>query len=192
MERSDITQKVIKKLREDNENNYCFDCVSPDPEYASVTFGIFLCSRCAQAHSSIHPFTEILKLVEDKTWTSQHLRHMAAGGNSALREYFTLYSFNHLTPIETKYRSKAAHYYKKRLTVISEGKIFEAGILRPEEGLKQVDENVKIDSKDQKTQKKKHTGIRRVYDSAMDMTISTKDFAISLVRPALNTIEETA
>jgi len=60
---------------------------------------------------------------------------MTAGGNSTLREYFKLYNFNHLTLIETKYKSKAAHYYKKRLDVISEGKSYEAGILAPEEGI---------------------------------------------------------
>ncbi|CAG9313374.1 unnamed protein product [Blepharisma stoltei] len=189
MEGSDIPQKVFKKLKEDDENNYCFDCISPDPEYASITYGIFICSKCAQAHSSIHPFTEIIKLLRDKTWTPQHLKHMTAGGNSTLKDYFNIYGFNHLTRIEIKYNSKAAHYYRKRLCVISQGKNFEPGVLEVEEGKKIIDENMDFEGK--KVEKVKHTGIRGIYDFTMDLTMDTGSFAFGLVKPVLKTAENT-
>jgi len=124
---------------------------------------------------------------------------MSAGGNSTLREYFSIYGFNHLTPIEKKYRSKAAHYYKKRLDVISDGKTFDAGILKPDEGVKPADETFEMETSESKkidknTKKEHitHTGIRGLFDSAMSATKSTGGFAIGLVQPAINTIEEAA
>ncbi|CAG9332466.1 unnamed protein product [Blepharisma stoltei] len=50
MESPEITSEVFQKLQQDSENLYCFDCGSPNADYASTNHGIFLCSQCAGNH----------------------------------------------------------------------------------------------------------------------------------------------
>lgn len=46
---------VITRLKEDPANNYCFDCSRNDPQYVSITHGIFLCQNCAANHKVFGP-----------------------------------------------------------------------------------------------------------------------------------------
>lgn len=56
---SDINIQVFEKLREDLENNHCFDCEMPDPTHASIDYGTFLCPQCAKTHLNLFPNSQI-------------------------------------------------------------------------------------------------------------------------------------
>ena len=46
-----VQERVMKKLMEEEHNQFCFDCGWGNPEYVSINNGIFLCFNCA---TSIH------------------------------------------------------------------------------------------------------------------------------------------
>lgn len=43
-------KEAIKRLVLHDGNNECAECLSPEPGYASLSFGIFLCPVCAKLH----------------------------------------------------------------------------------------------------------------------------------------------
>ena len=38
---------LLEKLLKKEENRYCADCRRKSPSWASMTFGIFMCIKCA-------------------------------------------------------------------------------------------------------------------------------------------------
>ena len=52
-------------------------------------------------------------------WPEKHLKLMDKGGNDALHAFFELYNLNSES-IETKYKSRAAQWYRKKLAAEAE------------------------------------------------------------------------
>ena len=50
---SEINRKRLKELLKIAENNICADCSDPQPNYASITIGVFLCASCVQIHRKL-------------------------------------------------------------------------------------------------------------------------------------------
>lgn len=64
------------------QNKKCADCKSPDPSWASVSLGIFICHECAGKHRSLGSNKSIVKSIIINDWTIEDLRRMFVGGNS--------------------------------------------------------------------------------------------------------------
>ncbi|KAF9481855.1 Arf GTPase activating protein [Pholiota conissans] len=45
-------KKILSELskREDLKNKVCADCSNPNPQWASLSFAIFICLQCAGTH----------------------------------------------------------------------------------------------------------------------------------------------
>ncbi|XP_015239125.1 arf-GAP with dual PH domain-containing protein 1 isoform X2 [Cyprinodon tularosa] len=64
-------------------NEMCADCGNPEPDWASLTLGVFVCQACSLLHRSI-PHISRVKSVQD-TWDDSEVELMAAVGNSAAK-----------------------------------------------------------------------------------------------------------
>ncbi|KAM4624606.1 arf-GAP with dual PH domain-containing protein 1-like [Polymixia lowei] len=64
-------------------NDTCADCGNPEPDWASLTLGVFVCQACSLLHRSI-PHISRVKYVQD-TWDASEVELMAAMGNSAAK-----------------------------------------------------------------------------------------------------------
>eukprot|EP00066_Takifugu_rubripes_P000828 XP_003961593.1 PREDICTED: arf-GAP with dual PH domain-containing protein 1-like [Takifugu rubripes] len=64
-------------------NETCADCGNPEPDWASLTLGVFICQACSLLHRSI-PHISQVKSVQD-TWDASQVELVAAVGNSAAR-----------------------------------------------------------------------------------------------------------
>lgn len=114
------TEEIFRKLREDTENRVCFDCGNIDITHASVNLGILLCGNCAERHNTYGINISHIKSLKEP-WSSRHLKLMTAGGNSSLKNFFTMYSISELSPFEYKYKTVACEYYREMLKMISDG-----------------------------------------------------------------------
>lgn len=130
---SDLASQVFQKLKTDESNNFCFDCNAENPDHVSVNHGIFICSNCAAGHLELIEVSIVKSMTE--TWTKDELNMVVAGGNAALKEYFFYYGFIYKTPINLKYQTRSAAFYRNMLEILSQNVPCESEFLTIEAGI---------------------------------------------------------
>lgn len=120
---SEATAEVFSNLSKDIENQKCVECRSPNPGFASVNHGCFICQQCVHSHLLLGQSISRVKSIEEQ-WSAEDLKMMSAGGNSALIEFFKHYNLLE-SPPSTKYCTKAAFFYRDMLEVVALDQIFE-------------------------------------------------------------------
>ncbi|EQC30376.1 hypothetical protein SDRG_11953 [Saprolegnia diclina VS20] len=82
----DATIAALTELLARDENLHCADCNAPQPKWATVTHGGFICTQCAGVHRSLGVHISfVLSCTLDK-WTRSQLECVEAGGNARLNE----------------------------------------------------------------------------------------------------------
>lgn len=113
--------EVFRKMREDAENLRCFDCDASDPQWASVTFGVFICDACAGVHRDLGQNISFIRSLRYDVWNVKQLKVMTAGGNRACQQFFAAYGIQKQVPAAFKLKTKAAQYYTQLIAAVAEG-----------------------------------------------------------------------
>lgn len=111
----------LQQLLARPDNSLCFDCSVSPSQWAAVSFGIFVCERCAEEHRKLGIRVSFVRGVEEQGWTEKNLNAMREGGNQALEEFFAVYNISRNAPVSFKYRTKAAEFYSQKLKKLSTG-----------------------------------------------------------------------
>ena len=133
---AEASSQIFNNLKKDPENDKCFECDSVNPTFSSVNHGAFICSSCAKSHLLLGQKISRLRSLDDE-WSLEDLKLMTAGGNSALKEFFTHYNILSAPP-NFKYCTRAAVFYREMLAVVAEDNIFEQNCPEIEEGVEIV------------------------------------------------------
>ena len=107
-------------MKGEAENNRCADCNGPDPQWASVSHGIFICLTCAGIHRSMGVHISFVRSLTLDSWSGKQLKLMVCGGNNELSDWFKKYNLPEDATPDFKYKTAAAKYYRERLRAKAE------------------------------------------------------------------------
>lgn len=104
----------VKQLSQSDHNNHCIDCSAKNTQWASLSYGIFLCMECASIHRGMGVRISVVKSINLDKWTEEGLLRMKLGGNKQFKEFLIN---NELMTIPTseKYKMDAVKDYKDTL-----------------------------------------------------------------------------
>ncbi|KAI8889630.1 ArfGap-domain-containing protein, partial [Backusella circina FSU 941] len=111
----DQIQLIFKKLKQNRYNKACFDCNSKNPNWASIPFGVYICTECSSAHRNLGVHISFVRSTVLDSWTWEQLRMMKVGGNQAASEFFSKNSINSSKDTRAKYSSRVGQQYKELL-----------------------------------------------------------------------------
>ncbi|RVD91694.1 Arf GTPase activating [Tubulinosema ratisbonensis] len=106
-------QNYKKELKDmiTKENIKCFDCNIPNPQWTSLSYGIFICLECAGVHRSYGAQISRVKSINMDEWSERDFLFIKHGSNKKLNDFIQR---NNLNKKETEFfkNNKMIEYSK--------------------------------------------------------------------------------
>lgn len=118
--------RVLRELQSKPDNKVCVDCDTKNPQWATVSYGTFMCLECSGKHRGLGVHISFVRSVTMDAWSADQLKKMQAGGNGALNDFFKQYGVDKYTDIRDKYNNRVAEIYREKIKAAVEGRPFNA------------------------------------------------------------------
>lgn len=120
------TRAALKELRGINGNKCCFECGALNPQWVSVTYGIWICLECSGKHRGLGVHLSFVRSTTMDKWKDIEVEKMKAGGNKPAQDFFECHNdFDENWSLKEKYNSKTAALLRDKITTIAEGRAWD-------------------------------------------------------------------
>jgi len=87
-----LERQIIEFSKDvEQDNDHCFDCQTPHPQWASANNAVFLCIQCAGIHRGFGTHISFVRSLSMDTWKQAQVEKMKLGGNKRFREFIRGY-----------------------------------------------------------------------------------------------------
>ncbi|OQS00528.1 hypothetical protein THRCLA_05927 [Thraustotheca clavata] len=116
-----MAMNMQQELRKMPGNNKCVDCDAPYPQWATVSYGTFMCLECSGRHRGLGVHISFVRSVTMDSWTDKQIRMMQLGGNDHFRREFAQAGVPKNLTIAQKYNTPQAEAFRNRLQALVDG-----------------------------------------------------------------------
>ena len=128
---------ALKQQLASGENSRCADCGSVSPQWVSINNGVYVCYNCSGIHRGFGVQISFVRSLSMDAITDKQLKMLSLGGNKLFNEFMEMYGLAS-EPSHTKYKTKAAEFYRGMLKAMTEGQNYAVPMPETEEGCKMV------------------------------------------------------